>query len=258
MSAGGRARKGHGTTRTRSVTTRIRGGTCPVRYGYALRSCGIGGARHRLRGGTADRVAGITRSCRLALSASASRRSSASRAMRRSAVTMSHGSAADTSLSAEAADVARRSQCPSSPCASRSRCSSSAVRRASASDRAITARRHLSTLHDTASASAGATSMRTANGPGVSMGSSGVEDARALYAPAYTRDTGKIARGLRSVVRVVYVCRQSRTPPHLGLLDDLDLRFLGSRMVPRQFAAPQSHGYFFSSASSSPPMRSYL
>jgi hypothetical protein len=40
------------------------------------------------------------------------------------------------------------------------------------------------------------------------MGSSGVEDARALYAPAYTRDTGKITRGLRSVVKVVYVCRQ--------------------------------------------------
>lgn len=128
--------------------------------------------------------------------------------MRRSAVTMSHGSAADTAVSAEAADVARRSQWPSSPCASRSLCSSSAARRVSSSERAIKARRHLPILHHTASASAGATSVRIANRPGVSMGSSGVEDARPLHPAAYTRDTGKIALGDSFVVRVLYACRQ--------------------------------------------------
>jgi hypothetical protein len=121
---------------------------------------------------------------------------------------MSHGSAADTAVSAEAADVARRSQWPSSPCASRSLCSSSAARRVSSSERAIKARRHLPILHDTASASAGATSVRIANRPGVSMGSSGVEDARPLHPAAYTRDTGKIALGDSFVVRVLYACRQ--------------------------------------------------
>lgn len=130
--------------------------------------------------------------------------------MRRSAVTTSHGSAADTAVSAEAADVARRSQWPSSPCASRSLCSSSAARRASSSERAIKARRHLPILHHTASASAGATSVRIANRPGVSMGSSGVEDARPLHPAAYTRDTGKIALGDSFVVRVLYACGQRR------------------------------------------------
>src|SRR5687767_7316950 len=130
--------------------------------------------------------------------------------MRRSAVTMSLGSAAETSVSAEAAEVARRSQCPSSPCASRNLSSSSAARRASRSDRAASARCHLPMLHDTASASAGATNVRTANRPGVSMGSSGVEDTRYLHPTAYTRDTGKIAFGDGSDVRVLYVCSQKR------------------------------------------------
>ena len=101
-------------------------GTAPLSY-YALRSCGTADGRQPLRRGGAGRVAGTTRSCRVALSASASRRSSANRAICRSAVAMSHGSAAETSVSAEAADVARRSQCPSSPCASRSLSSSSAA-----------------------------------------------------------------------------------------------------------------------------------
>lgn len=130
--------------------------------------------------------------------------------MRRSAVPMSHGSAADTAVSAAAADVARRSQWPSSQCASRSLCSSSAARRPSSSERAIKARRHRSILHDTASASAGTTSVRIANRPGVSMGSSGVEDARPLHPAAYTRDTGKIALGDSFVVRVLYACSQRR------------------------------------------------
>src|SRR5688572_31203948 len=75
----------------------------------------------------------------------------------------------------------------------------------------MSARRHRSTLHETASASAGATSVKIANRPGVSMGSSGVEDMHALHPPAYTRDTAKIARGHRGGVRVVYARGQGRT-----------------------------------------------
>src|SRR5688572_2510275 len=187
--------------------------------------------------------------------------------MRRSAVTMSLGSAAETSVSAEAADVARRSQCPSSPCASRNLSSSSAARRANRSDRAANARCHLPMLHDTASASAGATNVRIANRPGVSMGSSGVEDTRYLHPTAYTRDTGKIAFGDGSHVRVLYVCSQKRrgagkalknrrrwksaeTPSATPALSALFSSALGSSaLFPRSQRFPSAPG------SSLPPLR---
>jgi hypothetical protein len=148
--------------------------TRPRRAGYALRSCGAAAKRHRRRRSDVERADGMTRSCCARVpsgrSASASRRSSARRAMRCSAVTMSQGRAADTSVSADAADVACRCQWPSSPCASRSLRSSSTARRARCSERAINARRHIPILHETASASAGATSVNTTSRLGVSIG----------------------------------------------------------------------------------------
>jgi hypothetical protein len=177
----------------------------PLGAGYALRSCGTAAGGHMRRPGGVQRADGITRRLRAALSASASRRSSASLAMRRSAVTVSWGKAADTSVSADAADVTRRCQWRSSPRASRSLPSSSTARRARCSERAINARRHIPILHETASASAGATSVSTASRLDVSMGTSGGRrDAIVASVPVCKRDTAKMVPSDQSVVRVVY------------------------------------------------------